>query len=107
MYVHRLKRLIGAALACLDRVDALVFTDDIGAPCWQLREMVCSGLEWMGVRLDSHHNQVNDAQQQPVISTPNSPIKILIQETDEEKMILVEGLRLLAADSWEALRDEP
>lgn len=95
MYTHRLKLNIGAALACLDRVDALVFTDTLGARCWQIREQACCGLAWMGLKLDTGLNRLNQSQIQPVISSPDSTIKILIQDTDEESMIAREGQRLL------------
>ncbi|HXA29046.1 MAG TPA: acetate/propionate family kinase [Candidatus Angelobacter sp.] len=45
VYVHRLRRLIGAMAASLDRVDALVFTGGVGENAALIRERACTG--WM------------------------------------------------------------
>ena len=45
VYVHRLRRLIGAMAASLDRVDALVFTGGVGENAAVIRERACAG--WM------------------------------------------------------------
>jgi len=48
VYVHRLRRCIGAMAASLDRVDALVFTGGVGENAAEIRERACSGLAVVG-----------------------------------------------------------
>jgi acetate kinase len=49
VYVHRLRSLIAAMAASLDRVDALVFTGGVGENAAPIREQACSGLGVIGV----------------------------------------------------------
>lgn len=96
MYSHRLKCYIGSYLAVLGRCDALVFTDDIGQRCWQVRERVCSGMEMLGIELDHEANRKADGSQPQMISTPTSAVQILVVPTDEEIVIAQEGIKLFA-----------
>jgi acetate kinase len=50
VYVHRLRRSIGAMAASLDRVDALVFTGGVGEHAPLVRERACAALGVLGVR---------------------------------------------------------
>lgn len=93
MYVHRLKSYIGAYLAVLGGADALVFTDDIGARCWQIREKACEGLEELGIVLDRDANR--GAEGLRLLSSAESKLKVLSMPTDEEIVIAEEGVRML------------
>ncbi len=56
VYAHRLVREIGAMLAVLGGVDALVFTGGVGENCPPLRELVCAQLGFLGLKLDATKN---------------------------------------------------
>jgi acetate kinase len=50
VYLHRLRRLIAAMAASLERLDALVFTGGVGEHAALIRERACAGLRVLGVR---------------------------------------------------------
>jgi len=95
LYIHRLKEYIGAYAAVLGGLDMLVFTDDVGAGVWQVRERVCRGLEWMGIELDSGVNAMAKPDQIYDVASEKSAVRIISMPTDEELVIAREGLRLL------------
>jgi acetate kinase len=95
MYVHRLKKYIGGYVAALGGLDALVFTDDIGLRNWLLRQEVCRGLGWCGVRLDAEANRRAVGDRLAVLSRPGERVRVLAVPTEEELVICWEGLRLL------------
>jgi acetate kinase len=95
MYVHRLKKYIGSYTAVLGGIDALVFTDDIGARNAQIRQKICNNMQWCGIEIDEKANMKEiEAKQEAVISTINSKVKILVIPTKEELVICLEGMRL-------------
>jgi acetate kinase len=54
IYVHhRLRAAIGGMAAVLGGIDALVFTAGVGENSPEVRAAACSGLEFLGLRLDS------------------------------------------------------
>jgi acetate kinase len=56
IYVHRLRAAIGSMAAVLGGVDAVVFTAGVGENSPEVRAAACSGLEFLGLRLDSKTN---------------------------------------------------
>jgi acetate kinase len=95
VYCHRLKSAIGAMLAVLGGADALVFTDDIGAHAWQVREQACAGLDWLGIRIDQQRNRSASPEQVSRVSSDETRIQVLVVPADEEAVIAREGLDLL------------
>jgi acetate kinase len=80
---HRIRSYIGAYVAHLGRVDALVFTAGIGENSAALRELACEGLEHLGFILDSPRNEQRVAGVRD-IATNESASRILIVPTNEE-----------------------
>lgn len=95
MYTSRLKKAIGSYAALLGGMDVLLFTDDIGAQNPRVRSAACAGLEWCGVLLDQEANQQADPHRMNRINAPDSPVVVLCTPTDEEGVIVREGVRLL------------
>ena len=54
----------------------------------ELREQICQGLEYMGVKLDAAANDVRGKE--TVLSTPDSKVKVLLIPTNEELMIAMD-----------------
>lgn len=83
MLVYRYKQYVGAYLAVLGRVDAMVFTAGVGENDAVVRKGVCDGMENLGIAMDDDLNSSwsGDAG---AINTPRSRIKILVIPTDEE-----------------------
>ena len=85
VYAHRLVREIGAMLASLGGVDALVFTAGIGENCAPLREMVCRQFQFLGLRLDSEKNARSPVDED--IAAADSAVRALVVHTDEDREI--------------------
>ena len=95
MYVYRLKKYIGSYVAVLGGLDVLVFTDDIGVHNWLVRERVCAGMDWCGVRLDAEANQRASGDEIARLDAPDSQVRVLIVPTEEELVIGWEGIALM------------
>ncbi len=81
IFCYRIKKYIGAYIAVVGKVDAIVFTGGIGENSSMIREKACEGLwESIGIDIDIEKNQQNNIQ----ISTKKSKIKVLVVKTDEE-----------------------
>ena len=85
MFTTRVKRYIGGYMAELGRVDAIVFTGGIGENSIALRQEMMQGFEQFGIKLDKEANKVRGGEH--VISTEDSPVKVMVIATDEELMI--------------------
>ncbi len=95
MYVHRLKGYIGAMAAVLGGLDVLVFTDDVGRRCPEVRQAACEKMAWAGIMLDPARNLQADGNHTARISADPAPVAILVVPNDEERIIGQEGIRLL------------
>lgn len=83
LYVYRIKKYTGAYIAALNGLDALIFTAGVGENDVRIREMVCSGLSFLGIVLDKEKNRhhKNDIRE---INRRNEKVKILVIPTNEE-----------------------
>ena len=98
MEAHNVKKYIGAFMAELGHVDALVFTAGVGENDDYLREKFCEGLEELGIKLDKEKNAAALARkgvEQAVISTDDSRVKILMIATNEELVIVEDTLAIM------------
>ena len=86
VYCHRLRKYVGAYLAVLGGADALIFTAGVGENMPHVRELALSGLEGLGIVLDSERN-FSSSEDSRVISTDGSRVKVLVVPTDEELAI--------------------
>ena len=88
---HRIRHYLGAYLAQLGRVDAVVFTAGIGENSPLLRELTCQGLEHLGIELDSAQNDLRSKVARD-IATESSPVRVLVVPTNEELEIAQQAL---------------
>lgn len=97
-FCYQVRKQIGAYVAVMNGLDVLVFTGGIGQGSADVRSMVCRGLDTMGIRMDEARNRAAAAEPGDVvdIATADSPVRILVVRTDEERMIARETLRTLA-----------
>ena len=86
VYIHRLRKYIGAYLAVLGHVDVITFTAGVGENDARVRRDALGGLASLGIELDE---RLNDAplRQARRISAESSPITVLVVPTDEELAI--------------------
>jgi acetate kinase len=74
MFVYRIGRELGSLVAALGGLDALVFTGGIGENAPIVRERICAGAGWLGVRLDDEANTRNG----PRISPADSAVSVWV-----------------------------
>ncbi|GBQ97900.1 acetate kinase [Acetobacter nitrogenifigens DSM 23921 = NBRC 105050] len=84
LFAYRIVQEIGALTATLGGLDALVFTAGVGEHDVELRQDVCQALNWLGVKLDDAANRAGRG----VITTSDSRVRVLVEPTDEDVMIL-------------------
>jgi acetate kinase len=94
MFIHRIRQYIGAYFFVLGKVDALVFTAGIGEHDPLTRQKCCEGLEPFGLILNSETNRTGRGQAR-AISTPDSPVRILVIPTNEELEIARQTVEVL------------
>jgi acetate kinase len=93
VFCYRIKKYVGAYLAVLGRLDALVFTAGIGENCPEVRRRACRGLEPLGICLDPERNP-QTVGREGVVSRPDSPTAVLVTPTNEELKIAVDTYRI-------------
>lgn len=84
-YIHHLCRQIGAMVASLEGLDALVFTAGVGENSAIVRQETCQRLAYLGVHLDLEKNQ--DSPKNEDIATNQSQVQIFVLHTDEDSAI--------------------
>ena len=92
---HYIKKIIGSYVAEMNGVDVIVFTAGLGENDWEVREMSCTGLEYLGVKFNVQHNATCKRGEATILSTPDSPVKVVMIPTDEEYMIAGDTYRLV------------
>ena len=83
MYCYHARKQIGALAAAMGGLDTIVFTGGIGEHSPEIRKLICSGLEFLGVVLN---NELND-HSAATISELSAPVKVHVIATNEEAMI--------------------
>jgi len=94
VFIHRLRKYVGAYLAVLGRTDVVSFTAGIGEHAAWVRRDALSGLRALGIEVDEHRNSQsgNDARR---ISADTSPISVLVIPTNEELAIARDCIRAI------------
>ncbi|MGV0625003.1 acetate/propionate family kinase [Mycolicibacter minnesotensis] len=85
VYVHRIRKYVGAYLAVLGRVDAIVFTAGVGENAPSVREDSLEGLDALGISVDPERNRAGRGAR--IVSAKGSRTSVLVIPTDEELAI--------------------
>ncbi|MDR0825602.1 MAG: acetate kinase [Prevotella sp.] len=94
IFVHRIKKYVGAYAAVLGGVDILMFTGGIGENASPVREEVCKNMEYMGIKLDlDKNNEIHGDE--AIISAPDSKVTVMVVPTDEEYMIASDTMEIV------------
>ncbi|WP_121628229.1 acetate/propionate family kinase [Poseidonibacter antarcticus] len=95
MVAYNIKKYVGGYVAALDGIDALCFTGGIGENSALIREIVCSGLDGMGLNLDPTKNNKrrHDARD---IATNSSTSRIFVIPTNEEYVIANDTFKVVS-----------
>ncbi|MFC1420194.1 acetate kinase [Streptacidiphilus cavernicola] len=83
IYIHRLRKYVGAYYAVLGRVDAVVFTAGVGENAVSVRVAAMSGLEALGIELDRTLNAARSREPR-LVSGAGSRVAVAVVPTDEE-----------------------
>ena len=86
VYIHRLRKYVGAYMIGLGRLDVLTFTAGVGENAAAVRADALANLEHFGIRIDSERNAVRSKSAR-VISAESSAVTVLVVPTNEELAI--------------------
>ena len=101
MECHRLKKYIGAYVAIVGTIDAIVFTAGVGEMAPHIRLGALSGLEHLGISIDKEKNQQAMCRNAELcISSDSSKIKVFIIPTDEE-LVMTEDTYALLSNTYD------
>jgi acetate kinase len=96
-FCYRVRKYIGAYVASLGGLDAVIFTGGIGQGSAVVRALALQGLDCMGISLDEARNrEAHEFGDVTRISTEDSRVALLVVPTDEERMMAREALRTLS-----------
>jgi acetate kinase len=96
VYRHRIRHYIGAYLAQLGRLDALVFTAGVGENSVALRSQALEGLVGLGISIDPARN-ASTSRDARYISPDGSPVAVLVIPTNEELEIARQSVAAIRA----------
>lgn len=86
MYAYKAKKFIGSYMAALNGADLIVFTGGIGENDFNMRRMICSDMEGLGIVFDAEKNEGSRGCD-VIISKPESKVTVVAVTTDEEFVI--------------------
>jgi acetate kinase len=92
LFTSHIRKAVGALTATLGGLDRLVFTGGIGEHAAPVRESVCNGLDYLGIRIEPARNNAGARR----ISVDGSAVEVLVIPADEERMIAQQCRRILA-----------
>jgi acetate kinase len=94
VYVHRLRKYVGAYVAVMGGLDALSFTAGVGENDPVVRAETAEGLDHLGIRVDPERNTAPAAEAR-AISPDGAPVSVLVVPTDEELAIARQVMSLV------------
>lgn len=80
-FIFRIRRELGAMVAVIDGLDAVVFCGGIGENSAMIRDRVCAGMDWIGIDLDAEANAAN------ALDIGTGRTRVMVVPTDEERVI--------------------
>ena len=93
---YRLRKYIGAFMAAVGKLDAVVFTAGVGEMGAPIRERAIENLEHLGIILDRERNAgAMTRKRESLITTDDSPVKVFVIPTDEELVFTEDVVAIL------------
>ncbi|MDR2423381.1 MAG: acetate kinase [Prevotellaceae bacterium] len=93
IFIYRIAKYVGAYSAAMNGLDMVVFTGGIGENDWEVRRGISAHLEFLGAKLDVEAN--NKLRTDKVISLPDSKVKLVLAETNEELVIATDTMDIV------------
>ncbi len=95
IYIHRLQSGIGAMVAVLGGVDAVIFTAGVGENSPEVRAATCDNFGYLGLKLDAGKNVPSSSDRD--IATTGSSVRVLVIHAQEDWAIARECWQLKRA----------
>ena len=95
VWSHRIRHYIGAYIAQLGGLDAIVFTAGVGEHNELFRRLALEGLEFFGLQIDDERNGMPARGVERVISPDGAPVTVLVIPTNEELEIARQSLAVI------------
>ncbi|MCE5220436.1 MAG: acetate kinase [Clostridium sp.] len=92
---YQIKKQIGAYVAAMGGVDAIVLTAGVGEHDSKIRGKALTNMEFLGIEVDLEKNESNNVGDGMEISKETSKVKVVVIPTNEELMIAKETLELV------------
>ncbi len=92
IYIHRIKSVIGSMLPSLPQLDALVFTAGVGENSTLIREKVCQGFEFLGLKIDALKNSNRCIDKN--IADAGSSVDVVVVNTQEDWAIALQCIQI-------------
>jgi len=96
VFVHGVKKTIGAYAAAMGGLDAVAFTGGIGENSAGLRAACCEGLEFLGIKLDNERNETGAGDR--IVSANDSKVTVVALATNEEVIVARRAYKLMATN---------
>ena len=96
MLCYQIKKYVGSYSAAMGGLDAIVFTAGIGEHTPYIRENALSGLEYLGIRLDSERNTFGHSSTPVKLSADDSRVLVYMIPTNEELVIARDTARIVS-----------
>ena len=93
---HYVKQLIGGYAAEMNGLDVLVMTAGLGENDWQMRELVLSNMEFLGIKFDAELNRTAPRGSVLNLTAEGSSVEIWVVPTDEELMIAKDTVKMVS-----------
>jgi len=94
MFCYRARKYLGAYMAVLGKVDAVIFGGGIGEHSHEIRQRICANMDWCGMQIDEQRNQLADQSSnslahgtEMLISADTSKISVYVIAVNEELVI--------------------
>ena len=97
MNAYRIKKYIGAYTAAMNGLDTIIFTAGIGENSSTIRKLVCTDMDFLGIKLDENQNNARSKEIRK-ISEQGSKVDVLVIPTNEELEIAKQVFSLISRD---------
>lgn len=95
VFCYRAKKYIGAYIAALNGVDAIIFTGGIGENAAKIRSLILRDMEYAGIIVDERKNI--DRGEDHLVSTEDSRTDVMVIPTNEELVIAIDAAKIAIA----------
>lgn len=92
---YQIKKYVGSYAAAMGGLDAVIFTGGIGENSAEVRESVCSNMEFLGLSICTELNK-NASRKEAKFSTDSSKVEAWVIPTNEELLIARDTLELIS-----------